>query len=47
MLYDGIYAIDFGMVLICADDPPAEAGFLFRVRCPYPFAFVDGHRANA
>jgi hypothetical protein len=29
LFYDGIYAIDFDMALICADDPPAEAGFLF------------------
>lgn len=52
---DGIYAIDFGIVLICANDPSAEAGFLFQVpaeigsgRMPaYSFAFVDGHQANA
>jgi hypothetical protein len=29
LFYDGIYAIGSDMVLICADDPPAEAGFLF------------------
>jgi hypothetical protein len=29
---DGNYAIDLGMVLMCADEPAAKAGFLFWLR---------------
>ncbi|MET3577234.1 hypothetical protein ABID19_000249 [Mesorhizobium robiniae] len=52
LLCDGSYARNLFMVLICATDPPAEAGFCFRRigsgRTPScPFAFVDGHQANA
>ncbi|SJM34605.1 hypothetical protein BQ8482_480088 [Mesorhizobium delmotii] len=29
MLCDGFYAVDFGMVLICANDPPPRRVFCF------------------
>ncbi|CAH2406617.1 hypothetical protein MES5069_530032 [Mesorhizobium escarrei] len=44
---DGSCARNLFMVLVCANDPPDEAGFCFRHRRRSPFAVVDGHWANA
>ncbi|AZO66938.1 MAG: hypothetical protein E5Y88_22945 [Mesorhizobium sp.] len=47
LLCDGSYARNLFMVLICANDPPPRRVFLFQASAPRPFAFIDGHWANA
>jgi hypothetical protein len=43
LLCAGSYANNSNTVLICASDPPAEAGFLFRVSAPsLPAHTIDG-----
>ena len=39
---DGIYAIDLGMVLICATDPPPRRVFCFQTGSPETIGFTSG-----
>ncbi|RWN69314.1 MAG: hypothetical protein EOR99_05150 [Mesorhizobium sp.] len=47
LLCDGSYARNLFMMLICVNNPPPRRVFLFQASAPRPFAFVDGHWANA